>query len=242
MEITEKALRHLVQDVDEQHRSGMRTLRDDIGDAHAFALSSRRQLLTGAGVGAAALAAVGLLGPRAARAEEVTVVEKPPTPEEMAAHAMSIELAAVEAYKAAAASGKVTTPAVAGAAATFMRHHQEHAAALGSLAGSLAVRTANKTLLQQVGDQITAAKDENAVVRVAYTVENAAAATYFVSLGAEKMTKRMAEAIASILPVESQHAVVLGTVLGLLPGTDAPELIPNFETIGGAIDPAKFPA
>src|SRR5687768_4930456 len=56
MEISEKALRSLVRDVDEQHRDGMRTLRDDIADAHAVAVTSRRRVLAGAGIGGAALA------------------------------------------------------------------------------------------------------------------------------------------------------------------------------------------
>ena len=42
---------------------------------------------------------------------------------------------------------------------------------------------------------------------------------------------------ASILPVESQHAVVLGSVLGK-PATD---YVPSFETTDAAVDPTKYP-
>ena len=42
---------------------------------------------------------------------------------------------------------------------------------------------------------------------------------------------------ASILPVESQHAVVLATTLG----KQLKDLVPTFQTADAKIDPAKFP-
>ena len=69
-------------------------------------------------------------------------------------------------------------------------------------------------------------------------LENAAAATYLFALGA-LTSKAALQLTASILPVESQHAVVLGTVLGKAP-TDKTYL-PSFQTQDGAVTPDEFP-
>jgi len=42
------------------------------------------------------------------------------------------------------------------------------------------------------------------------------------------------------MPVEAQHAIVLGFVLGKT--LDDKTFMPSFETKDGALDPAKFPA
>jgi hypothetical protein len=154
----------------------------------------------------------------------------------IAAFAESVELAAVEAYKAAAASGKVTTKAVLDAATTFAGHHAEHAAAFGGAAGSAATKKPNAKLLTAVGGQLQSAPDEKAVIKLAYDLENAAAATYLFALGALTSVEAL-QLTASILPVEAQHAVVLGNVLGL-PATD---YVPPFETTAAAVKPADYP-
>ena len=110
------------------------------------------------------------------------------------------------------------------------------AAAFGAAAGSSASNAPNAKLLAALSPQLTAAADENAVVDIAYMLENAAASTYLFALGA--LTSREAlQLTASILPVESQHAVVLGSVLGK-PATD---YVPGFETTDAAVDPTKYP-
>jgi hypothetical protein len=154
----------------------------------------------------------------------------------IAAFAESVELAAVAAYEAAAGSGKVTTPAVVEAATMFAGHHSEHGAAFGGAAGDKATGMANAALLAELGPQLEAAPDETAILELAYTVENAAAATYMFALGA-LTTAAALQLTASILPVESQHAVVLGQVLG----KPATEFVPSFETDTAAIKPDKYP-
>src|SRR5205085_7812250 len=137
----------------------------------------------------------------------------------IAAFAASVEYTAVAAYKAAAASGKVTTPAVGAAAMLFASHHKEHGDAFQSASGGKIAKDAtNPKLLKALSDQLTAAKSEKDVVKIAYDTENAAAATYLFALGALQSADAL-KLTASILPIESAHAVVLAGVLGL-PATD----------------------
>lgn len=239
MEISELELRRMVDDVDEQHQDGMNEMAGNIAELHhgegrrAMA-SSRRRFLRGAGLGGLALSVGPALLP-------VSRLWSPAFAQEsgdagIAAFAESVELAAVQAYMAAANSGKVTTPAVADAATTFAGHHQEHAGAFGGAAGDAATGEPNPGLLEEVGGQLESAADENAVLEVAYSLENAAAATYLFALGALESTEAL-QLTASILPVESQHAVVLGTILGKPPT----EYVPSFETQDAAVKPDAFP-
>ena len=235
MEISERQLRRLARDVDEQHRDGMATMAPDIAELHAETrrLRSRRAFLRTAGIGAGAITigttalTLGSMLPAAAQAL---------TDADIAVFAESVELAAVEAYKAAAGSGKLQ-PAVVEVGTTFAGHHAEHAKAFAGASGGKATGKPNAKLLAAVGEQLTAAKDQSAILTIAYDLENAAAATYLFALGALKSEAALA-LTASILPVESQHAVVLGTALGK-PATD---FVPSFETQDKAVDPAEFPA
>lgn len=240
MRISSRHRRALLRDVDDQHRVGMRTMAVDIAELHhgegAKVMGpSRRTFLkglglgTGVAIGATVLPMRQLLAPvlRSGQALDDATI---------AAFAESVELAAVAAYTAAAGSGKVTTAAVGEAAAVFAGHHTEHAAAFGAAAGDKATGSANAALVAELGPVITSAADEAAILEIAYTVENAAAATYLFALGALTSAEALS-LTASILPVESQHAVVLGTVLGK-PLTD---LVPAFQNEDGFVDPAKYP-
>jgi hypothetical protein len=238
MEISERHLRQLAADVDEQHRDGMATMASDIAELHAetrnFRAGDRRSFLRTAGLGAGALT-IGTsvltfrsLVPAAAQDKELTDGD-------IAAFAESVELAAVEAYKAAAGSGKLQ-PAVVEVGTMFAGHHSEHAKAFGSAAGKGATGKPNPKLLTAVGDQLKEAGDQAAILKIAYDLEEAAAATYLFALGALKSEGAL-KLTASILPVESQHAVVLGSALG----KPATEYVPTFQTSNKAVDPAKFP-
>jgi len=170
---------------------------------------------------------------------------KPLTDEELAGFAESIELAAVAAYGAAVGSGMLKNSAVVQAATTFSGHHREHATAFAALAagkgGTKATGKPNPGVLQAVGDQIREASSEAGVIKVALDMENAASATYLFALGALKDTAR-AQLAASVLPVEAQHAVVLGQALGLdLSKATDNDVVPAFETVTRAIAPDKFP-
>ena len=233
MELTERELRSLLNDVDDSHREGIGELPGQIAELHHGEGRSLRvghaAKLGGAGlavaVGSALIPVVGLVRAHAQEGDAG-----------IAAFAESVELAAVEAYKAAAASGKVTTQAVLDAATMFAGHHTEHAAAFGSAAGSAASKKPNPKLLAAVAGQLSSAADEKAVIKIAFDLEQAAAATYLFALGALTSAAAL-QLTASILPVEAQHAVVLGQVLAL----DAGMYLPTFETQDAAVNPSDYP-
>lgn len=236
MEISESSLNALVASVDDQHRASRDSLGDDIRELHGEtrrlrAFGGRRRFLRTAGAGGLAVAIgsqvlpLGMFVGRAGAADG-----------DIAAFAESVELTAVAAYDAAVASGLVTTKAIADAAITFQGHHQEHAAAFGAAAGSGATGKLNSKLLAALQPSLAAAKTESDVVRIAFDLEGAAAATYLFALGALTSVPAL-QLTASILPVEAQHQTVLGSVLGLA----ASDYLPPFQTETGAVDPAKFP-
>lgn len=236
MEISERQLRLMANDVDEQHRDGMASMQANIAELHAetrsFRATDRRSFLRKAGLGAGALtigsSVLSFSNLLPAGAQELTDGD-------IAAFAESVELAAVEAYKAAAGSGKLQA-AVVEVGTMFAGHHQEHAGAFAGASGGKAKGKPNPKLLTAVGDQLKAAKDQAGILAIAYDLEEAAAATYLFALGALK-TEAALQLSASILPVESQHAVVLGSALG----KPATEYVPSFQTSDKAVDPAKFP-
>ena len=243
MEISERQLRRMVREVDDVHREGMETFTEDnreliFGDLReGRAGTSRRRFLAGA-AGGGALLTIGSAGTPIGRLLSPAAAQDAPSVEDLAVFAASVEYAAVAAYGAAAESGKVTTPAVGDAATLFADHHQQHGDAFAGIVQRDDIE-ANPGLLEAVGGQIADAPDEAAVLEIAYGVENAAAATYLFALGVlDDVTA--AEAMASILPVEAQHAITLGFVLGK--PLDDDTLMPSFETTDAALDPAELPA
>ena len=155
---------------------------------------------------------------------------------QLAAFAESIELAFVAVYDRALTDDKVTTPEAVEALTDFAMHHEAHAGAFAGIAAEDATGEPNPDLLDELTGQLDAAADEAAVLTVALGIENAAAATYLFALGALESTEAL-QLTASILPVESQHAVVLGTVLEKPPA----EYVPSFETQDAALKPADYP-
>jgi hypothetical protein len=154
----------------------------------------------------------------------------------IAAFAQSIELALVQAYAAIAATGRVTTTAAVEATASFATHHGEHATALGVAAGGSATDVPNRRLVNGLRRQIERAPDERALLDIALTLENQAASTYPFVLSALEATQTL-QLPASILPVESRHAVVLATLLE----RDSKETFPTFLTQDQAFKPGEFP-
>ena len=235
MEISERTLRRMVREVDDRHQEGMRTIGDEIAAVHAGA-ASRRRFLWDAGAGLALVIGSAVVPVGAVAGSASAQPADDPT---IAKFAESVELAAAAAYNAAVQSGKLRTPAVITAAMTFGSHHTDHARAFGAFAGNAAPSVPNPGLLQTVGDQIREAPDETAVLNVAYATENAAAATYLYAIGALQSPIILA-ATASIMPVEAEHAAVLGYVLGLDP-TSVTDYLPPFQTTDEALQQSKFP-
>ncbi len=154
---------------------------------------------------------------------------------QLAVFAESVELAAVAAYQLALDSGLLSDQ-VAEVAALFQGHHRQHAQLMHGYVGPQAVTLPNQTLLLAVTPQLEAATSEPEVLEVAYGIEEGAAATYLFALGIP-LDPLVAAKVAAILPVESQHAVVLGQVIGK-PESD---FIPPLQTLDGAFDPAQYP-
>lgn len=250
-------IRRLVDEVDQQHRDAMRTIADDLtsvhlDDADEALVASRRRFVRNLGMGAVAFGAVGVSGVALAQgasaaedsgggtgggtdsASEGTTAELPGPDIDLVVFAQSLELAAVAAYQLAVDTNLLDPMAVE-TARTFGRHHGDHAEALGGLAGDAATTEANPAVVEAVVPQIEGAGDQNALLQVLYGVEEGAAATYLLALGALESWQAAGPA-ATILPIESQHAVVLGQMLEL-PESD---WMPAFGTTDAAFDPAEL--
>jgi len=242
-------LRRLAAEVDEEHREAMRSAEDDLGEALLApparqGVDGRRAFLLGAGFGGATLsiAAATLSVPalvHSAAAQSATTTTAPPRRPQgddlaLLAFAQSLELAAVAVYTLAAP--KLTDATVAKVAATFAQHHKEHASALNGLAAKAAPGVPNAALVKKFTQALAAAKDQAAALKVAFDVENAAAATYQAALGT-LVGIDGAALVASIQPIESRHAVVLGQVLGL----NMADYLPTVQATSDALDASTYP-
>lgn len=239
MEITTRELRQLAADVDDQHHEAMATIHDRLAEVHRgetgrLLAGSRRHFLRNAGLGGLALSVGSSLVPMS-RLLPAAWAEESMTEGELAAFAQSVELAAVEAYTAAIGTG-LLDGSVVDVAEIFRGHHTDHAGALGGIASQDAVDEPNQALLDALAPQLEDAADQEAVLTLAQDLENSAAATYFYALGVLQ-DRDAALAAATILPVEGQHAVVLGQALG----QELEEYVPTFQGQDGAISPAEFP-
>jgi hypothetical protein len=241
-------IRRLVEEVDEQHREAMRTIVDDLGEVHFGTAhrDSRRRFMRNLGLGGAvavgtavvpmtAMAgAVGALGGQEAGGD---APELPAGDLAVVEFAQGVEFAAVAAYEVAV-NRQLLSADETELARTFGRHHGQHGAALGTLAGQSEDeldRSPNQALVDAVAPQLQAAATAADLLQVLYTVEEGAAATYQTALG-ELESPEAAGPAASIAPVEAQHAAALGAVLGLPIG----EWMPAFQPTTGAFDPAEF--
>ncbi len=239
-------IRRMVDEVDEQHREGMRTIQEDLAALHLeqtdqALVDSRRSFVRNLGVGAVAFGAVAVSGVAlaqtvAAQAADTTPPDLSPDDLALVTFAETIELAAAAAYQVAVDDGMLDTRA-AETARTFGRHHAQHAEALrGLIPDELWRFSPNQAVVDAVVPQLNDATDQNAVLAVLYGVEEGAAATYLKALGVVDWV--VAGPAATILPIESQHAVVLGQL------ADLPESswMPAFGSEQAAFDPAEFPA
>jgi hypothetical protein len=208
MQLTARELKALARDVDEVHHEGMKTFAEETADLHLDAFrASRRRFLVGTGAVGAAVLAAPLLLPRGLSRQ---VAAQGLDDQTIAGYAQSVELAAVAAYTAAA---PVLTPATLPVAELFLGHHQQHADAFGAVAGDKAASGPNEALVAAVTPALQSIKDETAALEFAFVLENQAAYTYAAALTLLQDPAYSA-ATATILPIEAQHAVVLGLALG----------------------------
>lgn len=241
MEISPKELRALATDVDDMHHEAMRTFQEETAELHLGAFrTSRRRFLAGAGAAAAAGGVLAIsngflptsrLLPKAYALTDVDI----------AVFAESVELAAVAAYTAAA--GKLSKE-VLPVGQMFLKHHQDHAAAFATLAGSGATGKPNAKLVEALTPTLNGLKDEAAALDFAFTLENQAADTYAFALTALTLEAAY-KGTATILPIESAHAGVLGMALAkdlkaIFPTAFIPATVGAGEP-GKGLDPGAFP-
>lgn len=241
MEISAKELQALARDVDERHHDAMRTFRDQTQEAHrSIANAGRRRFLVGTGVGGAALMVGASLGPSrllsSASAQGIT-------DEDLAAFAQSVELAAVAAYGMAAAALSAATKPVA---MLFQTHHQQHADAFGAVAKTKAANGPNQKLVTALTPALQAVKDEKSALELAFVLENQAAETYAFGLTVASGSAAVG-GMATILPIESAHAAILGAALGkpladiFVNGAFESAAVGDGKDVRKGIDPTIFP-
>ncbi len=200
---------------------------------------SRRHFLAKAGLGGLAIT-IGsvvvpfdyLLGPAYGQAASKADVA-------IAAFAQSVELAVAQGYQYAVSTNKVTTPSRLATLTSIGNHHKDHADSFGALTGSAVPTKTNQKLLDVIEGQFKSAQTEAAVLQFAYELENAVTATHLSFLAQLKDTS-MVNLAASILPVESQHATVLGLLLNKDPSAVV-DYLPSFITQDAAILPKLYP-
>jgi hypothetical protein len=207
------------------------------GDGKRVGEPSRRRFLHQVGLGGVSVAIGGAMIPLAGLWSPAYAQADPD--KSIAAFVESVELASVDAYGAAAKTGRITGEALT-LAKTFAFHHQAHAHALGTLAGDTAKAQPNPKLSQSLTTMIADAPDQQHILTILYGMENASAATYLVAIGALSDAGAL-NTTASILPVESQHAVVLGQTLGLAPGDDTGTYMPAFLSTSAAVPSSQYP-
>ena len=154
----------------------------------------------------------------------------------LAAFAASVEHALVAAYGIGAPKLRGAAQAMA---TTFATHHRDHAGAFTAAAGApRAGFPASSRLAADLAAPFRVATTQTAVLEAAFAAENVAAATYQNVLNALRGST-MIRLTASVMPVEGQHAVVIGTVLGKDLKRDL--VAGSSQTTVGFLDPDKYP-
>ncbi|MDZ7733990.1 MAG: ferritin-like domain-containing protein [Acidimicrobiia bacterium] len=240
-----KAFRVAAREVDEQHHEGMRDIDEQLHELHRgetgrLLAESRRSFVKKVGIGGALVSLGSTMVPvsslmPAAWAQGDSEGEADLSDTDIAAFAQSVELAAVAAYEAAAGTGLLDATATE-VGTLFASHHDDHAGAFASLAGDAAPNEPNATVLEAFAPMIQEAGDQAGLLTIAKQLEEHASSTYVFALGA-LTSQEAAAATATVLPIESQHAVVLGQFLELPPE----DYLPPFETADEALDPAEYP-
>jgi hypothetical protein len=149
-------------------------------------------------------------------------------------YAQSVELAMVDVYVAAAP--KLVGSDILPIALAFAAHHNQHGQAYGGLAGKAALGVANASILAAYEPRMTSASGEQDVLKVLFDLENAAASTYVTVLNQLRATNP-ATTVASVLPIESRHAAVIGQALNL----PLEQQSPTFETTSNAFTADQYP-
>lgn len=229
MSIDQRQLADLTDEVDQLHHEGMRTFREK---AEAEIRTSRRSLFAKAGAGGALLSLGAMAGPisRLVPAASAAGLDDGT----LAAFGASLEFAIAAAYQSALDSGKLSA-SVANTARMFQGHHLEHGRAFNAISSATSEKP-NTRILAVFKPRLRVAAGEDAILQIAFSIEETAAATYLSSLGVLQ-DQSNAELVATILPVESQHAVVIGQILK----KPVSDYMPAFQSGDQALDASRYP-
>lgn len=250
LQISESELRAMTAQMNEMHAETFPALRDALADMGAglrARMPGRRGFLIGAAavVGGAALAACGsdteTPGATATSAAATTGGTAKADLAALATNA-SLENLAVFAYGSAlteAPKGKFGAnfpAAVAEFATNAKQQHTEHAQAFNAAltnAGAEPFTKPDPVLAAPVTAMFGKVTDVAGLAALALTLENTAAATYIQQMGTFTDPAAIA-AVATIAPVERQHAAILSFVLGDYPVPDTFVVLTKSATSLGA--------
>jgi hypothetical protein len=149
----------------------------------------------------------------------------PSTDTDLAAFVQSVERAIAAAYdRLMPLFAEHAQPIVA----EFGFHHVAHAESLAHVTGATVPVAPNAALLTALAPRIDAAVDEPSALRLVFALENQLAATHTFSMTMLD-DAQIVRAVATILPIESSHAVITGGLLGV----GVADLFPNgsFESL-----------
>jgi len=162
---------------------------------------------------------------------------------DVAAFAESIELAAVNAYGSIA---PLLPSDLKPVGELFAKHHQDHANAFRAVAGEAARGVPNNALAAALAARLRGVTDRDAALDFAFGLENQIAATYAWALTVVQGID-LASVMATVLPIQSAHAGVLGVSLGKASRDLFPTGALIASAVGGAsdeglgFDPVRFP-
>jgi hypothetical protein len=246
-----RALRQLTEFADHTHNEAMATLREELGEAHLSEadptqVATRRNFVRNLGLGGAAIAFGTMLVPVAGLLDQAAAQIPAPTDAgadvsaadtNLLVFAQGLELTAQAVYASITATGKLQGQQLQ-SARTFALHHRQHASLLASLTPKAKVPTQpNSKILALFSGQIDSAPDANALLQIAFNVESGAASTYQLAMGALQNWQGAA-AVATIEPIEAQHATVWGQTLNL----PTEQWLPAFQTTAASLNPTTYAA
>ncbi len=243
MQISEAELRSMTAHMEEMHEETFPVLASHLQDLGASIRtttaeigarrSSRRTFFAGSGVvaGGLLLAACGSSDTGGTAAPVASATTGGGSADDKAALATnaSLEALAVFAYDSALKAapmgkfGKSVPAAVAEFATVAKKQHQDHQDAFNAAlvaAGGKAFTAPDPALAAAVTKMFGDVKDVPGLAKLALTLENTAAATYIQQMST-LMSPMALSAVATIAPVEQQHAAILYFVLGEYPVPDS---------------------
>jgi hypothetical protein len=218
-----------------------------VAPAHTGApepVPDRRRFFRSLAVGGAAVAAGAVAGPLLAESEAsaqtTTTASIPPTIPgadlRLVNFAIGLELAASQIYVDISNTGRLSGDPL-NYARSWVSHHSDHATALTTVAADKATTTANAKLLARVGPLVNAATTAEQLYRIAFDMESSMAATHQQLMGT-LANWQGAATVATLEPIEAQHAVVWGQLLDL----PTAQWMPAFQSASGAYDLATYGA